>query len=323
MNKKHYKKRRYKKYLISLAIVILVVFSGRTIGSWYLEQQYSSTISKNHNSQDKSPTAAMDLENLYSPYAILVDLDSGKIISGRSENEKIFPASLTKIMTAILAIENTENLDTTITMPAYFFNQLYEANSSMAGFEPGETVRLRDLIYGILLPSGAECCIAYADRISGSEKSFVKLMNQKAKSLGMKNTHFCNSTGLHDNEHYSTVKDISILLQYALKNKDFKTAFCCQRYSTMPSDRHPDGITFYSTMFKYMNTPDVTGGEILGGKTGYTEEAGLCLASMAKINGKEYMLVTAKANGDHQTEQFHILDAINVYNQLGEKMVRE
>ena len=185
-------------------------------------------------------------------------------------------------------------------------------------FQPGEEVRLKDLLYGVLIPSGAECCLAFADRISGSEEEFVSLMNDKAQELGMKNTHFTNSTGLHDPEHYSTVEDISILLQYALKNEYFRDAFTSSRYSTIPSEQHPEGFTFHSTMFKYMDSTEVTGGEILGGKTGYTEEAGLCLASLAQVNGKEYILVTAKANGTHQTEQFHILDAINVYNQIGE-----
>ena len=142
--------------------------------------------------------------------------------------------------------------------------------------------------------------------------------NDKAQELGMKNTHFTNSTGLHDPEHYSTVEDISILLQYALKNEYFRDVFTSSRYSTLPSEQHPEGFTFHSTMFKYMDSTEVTGGEILGGKTGYTEEAGLCLASLAQVNGKEYILVTAKANGTHQTEQFHILDAINVYSQIGE-----
>ena len=177
---------------------------------------------------------------------------------------------------------------------------------------------MKDLLYGVLLPSGAECCLAFADRISGSEEEFVSLMNDKAQELGMKNTHFTNSTGLHDPEHYSTVEDISILLQYALKNEYFRDAFTSSRYSTLPSEQHPEGFTFHSTIFKYMDSTEVTGGEILGGKTGYTEEAGLCLASLAQVNGKEYILVTAKANGTHQTEQFHILDAINVYNQIGE-----
>lgn len=133
----------------------------------------------------------------------------------------------------------------------------------------------------------------------------------------MRNTHFTNSTGLPDRKHYSTVEDISILLRYALENETFRTAFTKSVYSTAPSMQHPEGFTFQSTMFQYMDTPEVPGGEILGGKTGYTQEAGLCLASLARVNEKEYILVTAKADGSHQTEQYHILDAIDVYSQLG------
>lgn len=262
--------------------------------------------------------AEIDLENLYSPYAILVDLDSGTVLKEKNSTDRIYPASLTKIMTAILAIENTEDLEEIVQLPDEIFPPLYAQNASMAGFQPGEEVRLKDLLYGVLIPSGAECCLAFADRISGSEEEFVSLMNDKAQELGMKNTHFTNSTGLHDPEHYSTVEDISILLQYALKNEYFRDVFTSSRYSTLPSEQHPEGFTFHSTMFKYMDSTEVTGGEILGGKTGYTEEAGLCLASLAQVNGKEYILVTAKANGTHQTEQFHILDAINVYSQIGE-----
>ena len=145
------------------------------------------------------------------------------------------------------------------------------------------------------------------------------MMNDKAKELGMKDTHFCNTTGLHDPDHYSTVKDISILLQYALESDDFRQVFCSSRHSVRPTEQHPEGFTFNSTMFQYMDSTEVVGGEILGGKTGYTEEAGLCLASLAEVNGREYILVTAKANGTHDTEQFHILDAVNVYSQIGER----
>ena len=99
-------------------------------------------------------------------------------------------------------------------------------------------------------------------------------MNQKAGELGVENTHFCNSTGLHDSEHYSTVKDISALLQYALKNETFRAAFTSSQYSTLPSEQHPKGFTFYSTMFECLESRKFTGGKIIGGKTGYTKEAG-------------------------------------------------
>lgn len=257
------------------------------------------------------PSYSVHLEHLYSPYSILADGNSGTVLAQHHAQHKIYPASLTKIMTAVVAIENTDDMNQVITLPQDIFQQLYAENASLAGFEPGEQVQLKDLLYGILLPSGAECCLAFANHISGSEEAFVKLMNQKAKDLGMKHTHFCNSTGLHNKRHYSTVKDISILLQYALKNDVFRSAFTSTQYNAT------NGLTLYSTLFQNMQNAEITGGEIIGGKTGYTKQAGLCLASAANVNGKEYILVTAKAAGTHQTKQFHILDAIYVYNQIG------
>jgi D-alanyl-D-alanine carboxypeptidase (penicillin-binding protein 5/6) len=260
---------------------------------------------------------SVDLKKLKSPNAILLDLDKEKILVEQNSSERIYPASLTKIMTAILAIENTPDLNQTLTFSSDLFQDLYLQNASIAGFQPGEEVKYKDALYGILLPSGAECCLVFAESIAGSESAFADMMNQTADELGMKNTHFRNTTGLHDEGHYSTVEDISILLRYALKNEIFRNVFTSSRYSTTPSNCHPDGFTFYSTMFKYMDSAEVTGGEILGGKTGYTDKAGLCLASLARVNGSEYILVTAHADGTHQTEQFHIMDAVNVYNQIG------
>ena len=187
------------------------------------------------------------------------------------------------------------------------------------GFAPEEAVGL-DLLYGVLLPSGAECCLTFADRIAGSEEDFVDMMNEKAKELGMEHTHFTNSTGLQDEDHYSTVRDISVLLRYALAGDTFRQVFTSSSYSTNPSACHPEGFTFYSTMFQEMNSAAVTDGEILGGKTGYTKEAGLCLASLAVIGQKEYILITAHARGDHETRQYHVEDAVKVYTQLGKQL---
>ena len=327
MRKRHYRKnyRIGRVFLIvMLFIVVVLSLSNKvTVSQFWGNLLAGQTNGQNlTESNSSSQSDGIDLKNLYSPYAILVDVSSEEIMSEHNSSEKIYPASLTKIMTAILAIENTPNLEQHITLPYEIFPSLYAENASMAGFQPEENVSLKDLLYGIMLPSGAECCIAFAEHISGSEQQFVSLMNEKAKELGMKNTHFINSTGLHNSEHYSTVEDISILLQYALKNEDFRAAFTSSSYSTHSSEQHPEGFTFYSTMFKYMDSTEVVGGEIIGGKTGYTEEAGLCLASLAQIYGKEYILVTAKAKGTHQTEQFHILDAINVYDQVGEKALQ-
>lgn len=326
--KKQRRKRMIKLYglffiasALLLFLVVLVIKDFRSMNNEERPFKISDIKIKDLVLPDKGseplPDIPVDLDRLNSPNSILVDLNSEKVLVEQNSSERIYPASLTKIMTAILAIEKTPDLDQTLIFSPDLFQDLYLQNASMAGFQPGEEVKYKDALYGILLPSGAECCLAFADAIAGSESAFVEMMNQKAAELGMKNTHFRNTTGLHDDDHYSTVKDISILLQYALKNEVFRTVFTSSRYSTTPSNSHPDGFTFHSTMFKYLDSTEVTGGEILGGKTGYTGEAGLCLASLASVNGQEYILVTAHADGSHQTKELHIMDAVNVYSQLG------
>lgn len=278
-------------------------------------QQIESPI-KNQETRIYEEFNEITTDDLYSSNAILISLDDNEILLDKSSDEKIYPASLTKIMTAIVAIENLPDLDEQIYLSEDMFEKLYSENASMAGFLPNEKVAAIDLIYGALLPSGAESCIGLADAIAGSEKSFVKLMNEKAEELGMNDTHFTNSTGLHDRNHYTTVNDIAKLLKYALQNDIFREVYTSKRHTTKATNLRSDGITFQSTMFRKMKTDNVNNGTIKGGKTGYTEEAKLCLASLAEIDGKEYILVTANADGSPYTEQFNILDAFTVYNQV-------
>lgn len=186
----------------------------------------------------------------------------------------------------------------------------------MAGFRPDETATVRDLLYGVLLPSGAECCEALAREVSGSEEAFVELMNQKAAALGMASTHFCNPTGLHDPEHVSTVRDMAVLLRAAMQNEMFRTIFATARYTVPPTNLHPDGFTMESTFWSELDGTELRRGKFLGGKTGYTSAAGLCLASAAEVKGKTYLMVTAGAQGNHDTEPYHVDDAVNVCRQL-------
>ena len=258
--------------------------------------------------------AHLELDGISSTHAILIDRKSAGTVGEKLADETVYPASLTKIMTAVVAIENLKDLQQEITLDASIFPELYAQNAMRAGFEPQETVRAIDLLYGVLLPSGAECCIGLADAVSGSEDAFVELMNRKAEKLGMKGTHFCDSTGLHDPEHYSTCRDLAILLKYALKNETFREIIESRWHSAPGTNIHPDGITYYSTMFKGLSDPAVTGGEILGGKTGYTSEAGYCLASFAEIEGREYILVTTGS----AVSGGHIQDAVTIYDRLGQ-----
>lgn len=260
------------------------------------------------------------LDWLYSRNAVLIDAASGEVIAAKNADESVYPASLTKIMTVLLAIETEPDLDKTVTVPEDIFAALRSQGASMAGFEAGESVTVRDLLYGALLPSGAECCQTLARLVSGSENAFAVLMNQKAAELGMTGTRFCNSTGLHDAAHVATARDIAVLLRAALQNPVFYEVFTAQRHSVQPTAQHPQGFTFYSSLLSKLDGSELRGGKILGGKTGYTGEAGLCLASLAKVNGREYILVTLGAQGSHSTEQYNISDAINVYNQLAKTM---
>lgn len=263
----------------------------------------------------KPAVRELDITGINSSYAVLMQADSGKVVGDISGETQMYPASMTKIMTAIVAIENLSDLNQEITVTNDMVADLYAQDATQAGFQPGETVQAIDLLYGVLLPSGAECCIALADTIAGSETGFVELMNQKAEKLGLENTHFCNATGLHADDHYSTAKDIADLLRYALKNDTFREIIESPYHSTPGTNVHPDGITFYSTMFKNLSDTTVIDGQIMGGKTGFTSEAGCCLASFAEIDDIDYILVTA---GAYQAGTPHIDDAVKLYNRLGE-----
>lgn len=292
----------FVEVLVICALVIMIGWN-KGVKEWFA--QFQQPVLKE-----------VDISGINSPNAILMQVRGGKILGEINGDERIYPASMTKIMTVILGIENFDDLDQKITLTNEMCAGLYEQDATQAGFQPGEDVRVIDLLYGAMLPSGAECCIALADTISGSEADFAELMNKKAAKLGMDHTHFCDSTGLHDPDHYSTVRDIAVLLRYALKNDTFREIIESPRHSTGVTNIHPSGITYYSTMFKNLSDTSVTGGHILGGKTGYTSEAGLCLASFAKIYDREYILVTAGAAGNTGSA-LHVQDAVTIYNRLG------
>ena len=295
-------------FLTSLLIVVIAV----SVYKFIITQQNQHVFKIEPDS-----TSSIALYKLNSHNVILIRLKDNVILMQKNSEEKIYPASLTKIMTAIVAIENLPNLKEEIKLTTSTFQGLYEADASMTGFQPGEKVRAIDLLYGVMLPSGAESCIGLSDQIAGSEQEFVKMMNQKGAALDMDNTHFENATGLHNQNHYTTVKDLAILLNYALQNDTFREIFTSSRYSTSPTNKHPGGITFYSTMFGELNNQNIINGEILGGKTGYTREAGLCLASLAKVGREEYILISAGAKGDHHSKQYNITDALAIYNSMG------
>ena len=252
--------------------------------------------------------------NIKSTNAILMDMENEEILFDKNGFTRIYPASMTKIMTAVVAIERIADLNEKIMLREAIFQPIHAANAVTAGFLPGESVRAIDLLFGLLLPSGAECAVSLAEYAAGSEKSFIESMNDKAREIGMEGSNFTNATGLHDKNHYSTAKDIAVLLRYALQDETFYEIITSSRHSTPSTNKHDGGITYYSTLFSGISgTAEFDGGLILGGKTGYTSEAGQCLASFAIKDDAKYILVTAGAAGDNQTQIPHIEDAFTIY----------
>ena len=146
------------------------------------------------------------LDNISATFAIVIDRDTNQILAEKDADTKMYPASMTKMMTAIIAIENLTDLNQQITITQDMIAGLIEQNASLAGFKVGDTPTVQDILYGIALPSGADATNAAAFTISGSIEAYVDLMNEKAQAIGMTNTHFVNTTGLHDENHYSTAR---------------------------------------------------------------------------------------------------------------------
>lgn len=203
-----HRRRQKKRMLISAIIEVLILLVLAVAFCW--NKGMGAKATDFFGSFDSPPVKELDVSGVNSSNVTLMDVKSGKVIGDMGGNEQIYPASMTKIMTAIVALESFSNLDQEITLSEDIFYSLDGQDATQAGFQPGESVRIRDLVYGVILPSGAECCLALADQVSGSEDGFVEKMNQKAKSIGMKNTNFKNCTGLHDPEHYSTTYDIAL-----------------------------------------------------------------------------------------------------------------
>ena len=240
--------------------------------------------------------------------AILYNMDSGEVIYEKNSDEKVSIASLTKIMTALITIENVENLDERVILIENDFEGLIEANAVTAGFTKGEVVTYRDLLYGLLLPSGAEAAKALARLVAGSEEKFIQKMNDKVKKMNLKQTNFSTVIGLDDVNNYSTAKEVSLIFKEALKNKDFKTILTTKEYTTSDSK-----LKFKSTIQSNAKKYNIDIPYILGGKTGTTTDAGLCLATIAKANNVNYMLVTLGALYDKKAPH-NIEDAKVIYD---------
>ena len=242
--------------------------------------------------------------DLISDKYILYNLNDNKILMQKNENEETQIASLTKIMTIIVAIENITDFDEKVTITKDMVNNI-EWDVAKIGLKSGDIVTYNDLLYGAMLPSAADCVNALAISISGNYKDFIGLMNNKVKELKLKHTHFENVVGLYSKDNYSSAYDVAEILKYSLKNKKFKQIFEAKEYVLT------NGKKINSTLKTYNKKIGEDISYITGAKTGYIKLAGNCLASTARIDNVNYLLVTLNAYSNKKSP--HILDATSTY----------
>lgn len=241
---------------------------------------------------------------------IVVDCEENRVAAAREATARCYPASTTKIMTLLVAVENTKNFDDTFTMSYEITDPLYVTNTTVAGFQNGEEVTITDLLYGAILPSGADACAGLGIKIAGSEEKFVELMNKKAEELRLKDTHFTNASGVFDEQHYTTAADMAVIIRAAMENELCRKVLSTYQYTTRKTAQSPQGIELTSTLFSYMYGDEPDGSNIMGGKTGFVNESGYCIATFGETDsGKEYVCVTLGGNGVWPT----VKDQINLY----------
>jgi len=243
-------------------------------------------------------------------HSILINADDNEVIAYRNHRGRMYPASLTKVMTLIVAVENISNMSERVLITNEMVDPMIALDASRAGFVPGETPELKDVLYGMILMSGADASLACAEHIAGSEEAFVALMNSKAEEMGLKNTHFTNVSGLHDLDHYSTAEDMAVILEYAIQNSTCREILECYEYKYGPTELNPEGLTFTSTLFSRMYGDEMPGVLIKGGKTGYTDESGNCIESFAEVGGKTFILVLCGG----KTNWNNIYDTLSAYS---------
>lgn len=304
--------------IISIAAVLFVLLLFTGCGKKNFADPYdvraldTAEILKGEESGIKARGFAADLcvpetedrntENVNAEAFGLFSVDGEDVISQKSLFEKVYPASTTKIMTCLLALEMCD-LSEYVTVPEE--SVITVSGSSMADLKPGDRMTMEDMLHALMVPSGNDAAVAIACHIAGSIENFAELMNKKARSMGATGTHFVNPHGLPDEEHYTTVYDMYLIFNEAIKNEDFcrisgtgqySATYTNSKYVETEGDFHKEstwtsGNGFYNGSFTLPS-----GLSYFAGKTGHTNAAGFCLVLGEKdTQGKKYISIIMKA----------------------------
>lgn len=253
-------------------------------------------------------------EQMTAKNVILLDAKQQVMLAELGADTEIAPASMTKIMTLVVAMETLTpaQLEGAAVISNEQLKPLIEIGASRVGYVGGEAVCVRDLLYGTILPSGADAAVTLACYTAGTVDEFVKLMNEKAEEIGLSHTHFCNPTGLDEDGHYSTVHDIARLLEYAMSIPECKAILSTPTYMTAATTEHSTGIELKSIVFMRLGDKKIENVKLEGGKTGFTKHAGQCLASWATdCDGNTYVCVVAGC--EEQLDP--IYDTLTIYDR--------
>lgn len=275
-------------------------------------QTSSMPFAVGYDAQETDSTTYLGSDSVQSSYALLVDLDDNTIVSQKSAYDRINPASMTKILTVLVAAEHVTDLDDTYTITKEITDFSYSHDCSAVGFLDEETVTVRDLLYGTILPSGGDAAAGLACYVAGSMDSFVNMMNEKLAELGLSDTaHFTNCVGLYDENHYCSIYDMAMILKAAVENDLAREVLTAHTYTTSATEQHPEGITISNWFLRRIEDKD-TNGTVVCAKTGFVAQSGNCAASYEETDsGKHYICVTANAHSSWRC----IYDHVAVYQE--------
>lgn len=263
--------------------------------------------------RETASTVRLDKE-VVSKYAILIDLKTNTVLAEKNPDTVINPASMTKIMTALVAAERQKNLNAFCTITSDVTDYCFRNGCSAVNFCVGERIPVRDLFYGTILPSGADAAMTLAKCTGGSQQGFVTLMNKKLKALGLSKTaHFTNCIGLYNKNHHCTVRDMALILRAAVKNDFCRQVLSARTYTTSATVQHPSGLTVSNWFLRRIEDKDMGGISVQCAKTGYIHQSGSCAASYATdAAGNGYICVTGMSASSWRC----IYDHVALYKQF-------
>ena len=271
---------------------------------------------KVYTAQTTDATTSVD-DEVQSTNGIFIDLATGNILFDRDAHTRINPASMTKVLTVLVAAEHVTDWSDTFEITPEITNYSYVHDCSAVGFSNNEVVTVEDLFYGTVLCSGGDAALGLATYVAGSQEAFVDMMNEKLKELGLSDTaHFTNCVGLYDENHYCTVYDIAMILEAAIDQPQCREVLSTKKYTTSATPEHPEGIQISNWFLRRIEDKD-TGGEVICGKTGFVAQSGSCAVSYGvDESGKEYICATVNAHSGWRC----IYDHVELYRRFSKNV---